>query len=797
MLEGASEEMPQGRPEAKPVRGNVMAFVVLALAVLALSTPFLKEEFVGERLGALLVAAGLLHLLHGFRRSTSAGQRSAWLGGGFTLAMGLLLVNASLVAASALVIFFAFWFGLDGLRFLVSGWRRRLAGNWLARAYALAAGVANLLVCVALMVFRGQEMPWTLAWAAFLRLVGAALDMFFAPVLDEGEVGASALGDLQLPDDPETKALAERIAEQEAARAAVDRGWIVGFVFTLFAIHLSRMGFDRTALGVLSPCLAVMGDIFMGLLIALLVFLPLTVLSLRLTRRLERRGWLWVLKAPRARRGLGRRALQAVLVRRLRGAVRLRSMRLSLRSALHRALQTGLPVAAVIAAIVPLLGMSWYFNTESWAAGVWDSWAAHRTDGWREAMALAALAHGPPADPAGLFAVRPPGIGGGKDFAFLVIGDTGEGDASQHSLRAAYLDAVKQDEVKFVIVSSDVVYPTGAMRDYERCFWLPFMGTAKPVYAIPGNHDWYDALEGFVATFFEPEAARRALRARVDADKGITGTTEEHIERLIAEASRLRKEYRVPTQLQQVPYFQLQTDSFALFAIDTGVVKRLDATQLEWLKRALEAARGKSKMAILGHPLFAGGRSMSEGLPEFAILHELLREQEVAIAMGGDTHDLEHYVEELPGGRRMIHFVNGGGGAYLSYGTSLDWPKKPATKTWAFYPPKPQVMAKIEATTPWWKWPAWWWTKRMGGWPFSAEFLSAAFDANVAPFYQSFMVVHVEPSKGRIRLVPYGVHGRLRWSEFERSADLASGTMPPEELVEWIVEMKKTGPKPQ
>ena len=68
------------------------------------------------------------------------------------------------------------------------------------------------------------------------------------------------------------------------------------------------------------------------------------------------------------------------------------------------------------------------------------------------------------------------------------------------------------------MISSDVIYPTGAMKDYEAKFWLPLKGTHKPVYAIPGNHDWYDALEAFAATFLEPEAARAAMRARIAAD---------------------------------------------------------------------------------------------------------------------------------------------------------------------------------------------------------------------------------------------------------------------------------------
>ena len=78
-------------------------------------------------------------------------------------------------------------------------------------------------------------------------------------------------------------------------------------------------------------------------------------------------------------------------------------------------------------------------------------------------------------------------------------------------------------------------------------------------------------------------------------------------------------------------------------------------------------------------------------------------------------------------------------------------------------------MAKIEADTPWWKRPAWWWTRQLGAWPFSAEWLSAVFDYNVAPFFQSFVKVRVERSSGTIRLVPYGVHGQLTWGDLASS----------------------------
>ena len=97
-------------------------------------------------------------------------------------------------------------------------------------------------------------------------------------------------------------------------------------------------------------------------------------------------------------------------------------------------------------------------------------------------------------------------------------------------LRDQLLSVANSPDVRFVVISSDVVYPTGAMRDYEAKFWLPFKGVTRPVYAIPGNHDWYDALEGFAATFLQADAARASIRARVESDLRLTSTTDGRID---------------------------------------------------------------------------------------------------------------------------------------------------------------------------------------------------------------------------------------------------------------------------
>lgn len=762
--------------------------ILLLLSALAFLTLFFEEEHVGGRVGILLLLSACVEFLHGFKRNTRSGQLTAWQGAGITLAMGILLINVPLFASNALHYLLAGWFGLDAIRYLIHAVRgTRKQKSWY---YLIGCALGNLLVFLVLITLPDKGLNWAIAIAGGLRILGEASSIVIAPIFTEADAGDSIVSDLDLPDSEEVKQIADRIMSDESDRGSIVRGWIIGFIVTLFAIHLGRMGFDRSAWGITSPVLAVVGDICLGLLIAFILVIPLQVFWLKISRGPTRVLWNWCLRTPPEQRGWIRQAVEWLLTRQLRASIRLRRARLALPLAFRHALQIGLPITAIIAAIVPVMGMSWYFDTENWAAGAWDSWAAHRTDDWRKAMVQAVLDQEPGLDLAKQFTVKPGEVKEGQDFSFLVIGDTGEGDASQHSLRAQYLDTVKQPDVKFVVISSDVVYPTGAMRDYEACFWLPFMGTTKPVYAIPGNHDWYDALEAFVATFYEPAAAKIAMRARVEVDRHLTTTSEGKIDQLIATATRLRGEYRVPTQFQKAPYFQFQTDRFALFAIDTGVVKGIDPVQMEWLRAALASAKGKTKMAIIGHPFYAGGQYMGEDDPDFARIHALLKEHEVSIVMAGDTHDMEYYRENPTGDKKVAHhFVNGGGGAYLSYGTSLAWPKQPPTQEWAYYPAKAQVVDKIAATTPVWKWPAWWWTKHMGGWPFSAEFLSAAFDANVAPYYQSFMVVRVEPGKNRIRIIPYGVHGRLKWSDFDKSAT----TLPPgatqESLVEWIIGM--------
>ncbi len=770
------------------VQQFVFAILVFALALQAFFAP-LRTVPVGSYIGVPLLLSGVLLILQGFRRAYNQERRSAWFSGFITLLIAFLYINADYLRGTALMKIAALLFGIDGMYQLFLVLRnRKMSRPWVRPALMFAG---NMLVMIGIFMVKGKSVEWMVSIAGALRIAGMGFDILSSTVGDTKGLSEDVLTSMSLQGDEELKKIAARIYHSVDERATADRKWIITFVIVLFFIHLGRMGFDRSASGMLSPMIALIGDLVVALIIAFFIVAPLRSVFAIATRPLETAIWKWVMKVAEANRKWYslRSLIQWSLEARLALRIRMRKAGYSLMTAVRTGLQIGLPFSALLAAIIPVFGMSWYFDTENWAAGIWDSWAAARTDVWRKAMINAVE----PNPTAASFTLKPEGVNDKGDFSFVVLGDPGEGDASQYSLHDQVVEVMQRPEVKFMVISTDVVYPDGAMKDYEKNFWLPMLGVHKPVYAIPGNHDWYDALDAFNATFLDSASASKSMHARREADLKITSTTASKIDELIEKAAWYRNEYRVPTGLQQAPVFQIQTKDFAFITIETGVLRRIDDAQMKWVKQALEAAKGKFIFVLLGHPFYATGEYMGSLNPDFEALHQLLRQYHARIAMAGDTHDLEYYEEPLKGadsGKTMYHFVNGGGGAYLSIGAALKPKDQIPEKVWAHYPATVPLVDKIEKNNNMLRRPAWKWTKIYNGWPFSAEWLSAAFDYNVAPFFQSFFEIRVEPSKNQVRLLPYTVHGPLTWADMDISSgvkpDSAAMTTP----VQWVFPLK-------
>ncbi len=816
----AQAEAGTTRPSA--YKRRVRGFLVIAIGCVAILSPFFTGSLAHFLAGLLLIVCGALEMLETFQARDESRRRSMYLGGALSVVAGLLLLAQPQVLLRGLALFVAGSFAVDGIGKIAAAEQGRRAGaSW---QWLLVTGLVNALLALVLVI------QWPVSGqAGVVILVGIRMLTAGWSMLRGGEDRPAAEPEtppearhpdkrLGLPPHEEFSKLQARLKAEDERRRRVDVAWCWTFVIVFFAIHIGRMSIERNLVGLISPLVAVAGDVGTALLVAFILLLPGRLAWRRLTRPVERRAWRRLLARLDQGRGpgLAGRLYRGWLVGRLRFSRRVASMRYSPGNALRWGLQVGLPLTAILIAVNPIWGFSWFFNSESWATAVWDHWAAARTDTWREQMVLAVESQyeerGIAADR--LFQVQPEGLADG-DFSFLVLGDTGEGGAAQHSLRDQYLFLGQRPDVKFLLISSDVIYPSGAMADYESKFYLPFKGFTKPIYAIPGNHDWYDALEGFAANFLEADAARACIRARVVTDGRLTTTTDGRIEEMIREAARLRREFGVRTGWQRGPFFEVQTERFALIAVDTGVLRRLDTRQWQWLQAALERARGKFTLVIPGHPLYAGGRYqggkeepiagewVDQDRPSpinrgaetepFAAIHRLLREHQVEVVMAGDTHYFEHYREnyEAEGRTRtMYHFVNGGGGAYISIGTPMDWPTKPAVPDCAFFPRRDFLIDKLDRETPAWKMPLWQWVKRLKAWPFTAETLAGAFSYNKAPYLQSFVEVRVEGSKNQVRLIPYGANGPLRWRDLEMFGAVMPERKTGDDNVEFIIPMR-------
>ncbi len=778
-----------------------LGLVTMALGLLVLFSPIVVGEWVISLLGLLIIAAGLFQLVQTLRSADVTTTWLSYIGGVVTILLGLLLfVLPDLVLSGVLVIVMLFLV-TDGVVKIVGALKQK--GT--ERRWNLAGGILTILLgLVGLRLLAGKLGVVAISVILGLRLLVEGWRMFLLP--EKGLRPKDFAEDtrrhpdrrLRLEPSDRVKEMHDELLLSAATVNSQNVIWCLMLLVIFLAIHLMRLDSEWSVIGFISPFTALAGDMVVAIMLAVIIALPLRLFWRKLSRPLERAAWrrLNYLKESRADSTLLQKGFEYWLARRMRLALEMREFRNSPNFALWRVLRIGLPLTAILIAVNSIWGFSWYFNSENWASGVWQEITKERVDPWRKRMIQDverdAVAKGLP--PEKVFAVAPEGVNDSGDFSFIVIGDTGEGDASQWSLHDQLIAASNRESVKFLVLSSDVIYPDGRMKDYEPNFYLPFKGFTKPIYAIPGNHDWFDADEGFNANFLEPTAANLSMRARLAEDlKTDVISADRRFADFISEAKRLREYYAIRNGLQRGTFFEMHTAGFSLIAVDTGILRTIDDKEQAWLEAALGRAGNNFKLVVLGHPFFVAGKYQGRGDPPFDAIHETLRQHQVDIAMAGDTHDFEFYREKyLVSGQeaQMLNFVNGGGGAYLSVGSSLNFPAQPEVTDYAFYPRTDQLYNKIKNELPWWKTPFLKWMDWFGGYPSSVETLSGAFDFNRAPFFQSFMEIKVERSQHRVRLLLYGVNGQLRWRDIQAGGQTKPGDKSDDDLVEFIAPLK-------
>jgi hypothetical protein len=220
------------------------------------------------------------------------------------------------------------------------------------------------------------------------------------------------------------------------------------------------------------------------------------------------------------------------------------------------------------------------------------------------------------------------------------------------------------------VICSDVIYPAGGTLEYAYKLCWPYRHYPRPIYALPGNHDWYDSLRGFMAYFCGQTSAPPRPRRSLFSLPGL-------VDRLWLEESErddpvkreliktLRQE---PAQQAQLPgpYYRISTGPLDLIAIDTGIEGTIDAAQADWLRQVSRSP--KPKVLLTGKPIYVNGRHRPCPIDDGrqGTVDDIVREpaHRYVAAVGGDIHNYQRYPVQV-GSRTIQYLVSGGGGAFM------------------------------------------------------------------------------------------------------------------------------------
>lgn len=235
------------------------------------------------------------------------------------------------------------------------------------------------------------------------------------------------------------------------------------------------------------------------------------------------------------------------------------------------------------------------------------------------------------------------------------ISDTGDGFDSTFSM--AKLIAEKEISVdhqggsaflkrgKLVVFGGDQVYPTPSKEEYFNRFIGPVEAAslqASPdiksdLFAIPGNHDWYDGLSNFVKIFCQ--------------EKSIGGFQ----------------------TVQNRSYFAIKvTDNTWIWATDVQLQSDIDDEQInyfEWVAKE-EMVKGDNVILFTAEPAWVYNSLRKEDL-SYHHLEEFERDviqangMKQVLTVAGDLHHYARYSREEGDGNIRHKITAGGGGAFL------------------------------------------------------------------------------------------------------------------------------------
>jgi hypothetical protein len=236
----------------------------------------------------------------------------------------------------------------------------------------------------------------------------------------------------------------------------------------------------------------------------------------------------------------------------------------------------------------------------------------------------------------------------GEDFWLDYTADIGDGWNATYAVADAIarpeLDLVRNGETlrtrsgRVLVFGGDEVYPYPSRNEYEvrteTPYRLAFAGRPRPdIFAIPGNHDWYDSLVAFSRTFCRPE-------------RGFAGCTTR----------------------QTRSYFALKLPAhWWLLAVDLQLGADLDEPQVQYFQKVAARMDENAKLIFcVPEPRWIlenayPRHSSYEENSSTRFLEERVFKRRASVYLTGDLHFYQRH-ENAEGIQKI---TAGGGGAFL------------------------------------------------------------------------------------------------------------------------------------
>ncbi len=247
------------------------------------------------------------------------------------------------------------------------------------------------------------------------------------------------------------------------------------------------------------------------------------------------------------------------------------------------------------------------------------------------------------------------------------VSDLGDGWNSTYAVayhlaqKELQMDGQTLPRGQVLIMGGDEVYPTANSDEYQNRLEHPYAaalqnneGERPHLFAIPGNHDWYDSLASFSRIFFD-----KSYFPLFDEDT-------------LPDSFQPGKWY-LP---QQRSYFALKLPhGYWLIGVDLQLSADLDTQQIEYFKEVADKQMQSGDQLILCAPepywVFAEmyghlkKHYKETRLNRGYLENKVFKDQKIVAYLAGDLHHYFRIHEIQPDQTDVVRITAGGGGAFL------------------------------------------------------------------------------------------------------------------------------------